>query len=225
MTSINTQTLRALGRIVEKPTATKRDELTVARHVLRKFCAVRDEIYSERRALSREAGKLRQFEPFTKKSADALEQQASIHRGAELEILRPVLLAYGQLLIHDRDGYMAALGFDAVCDLLNANRIEREQARADGVDTLRGLIFTRNLEDSASHRGEDSKRGPLFEACYAAFCHFIIHAPEGSLPDPFGPNGPLYGVPVRVLNPDGTETVKRPDLVVHDAAGSRVVKR
>ncbi len=42
---------------------------------------------------------------------------------------------------------------------------------------------------------------------------------------PFGPDGPFYGVPVQVLNPDGTLTTKRPDLTVHDASDSRVVKR
>ncbi|GAB3380439.1 hypothetical protein [Azotobacter armeniacus] len=87
------------------------------------------------------------------------------------------------------------------------------------------LIFVRNLEDSASHRGEDCKRGPLFEACFAAMGHFIRTAPKGTLPDPFCPGGPLYGAPVRMVRPDGTVTVKRPDLTVHDASGSRVVKR
>lgn len=117
-----------------------------------------------------------------------------------------------------------------LCAEREAIHNERHALRRKANQLRRHLPFTRlaveRLEQQAGdHRGEDSKRGPLFEACYAAFCHFIIHAPEGSLPDPFGPNGPLYGVPVRVLNPDGTETVKRPDLVVHDADGSRVVKR
>jgi len=162
MTSINTQTLRALERIGTKPTVTKRDSLTIARHVLRRVCAFRESVRDERHVMRRHASKLRQFEPFTKPAADALDQQASVHRAAELEILRPVLMTYGQTLISDRDGYMASLGFDAVCDLIGVNVVEREQARAEGVDSLRDLIFTHSLEDSASHRGEDSKRGPLF---------------------------------------------------------------
>ncbi|ACO80203.1 hypothetical protein AvCA_40680 [Azotobacter vinelandii CA] len=75
------------------------------------------------------------------------------------------------------------------------------------------------------YRGEDFKRGPLFEACIEAMGHFIRTAPKGTLPDPFGPDGPLYGAPVRMVQPDGTVTIKRPDLTVHDASGSRVVKR
>ncbi|WKN20626.1 hypothetical protein [Azotobacter vinelandii] len=139
--------------------------------------------------------------------------------------IREILRAVGQSLLHDSDGYLAALGFDGVCDVLNVNTVEREQVRLEGVDDLSGLIFVHNLEDSASHRGEDFKRGPLFEACFAAMMEFCRTAPEGTLPDPFAPGGPLYGAPVRMVQPDGTVTIKRPDLTVHDASGSRVVKR
>lgn len=183
-------TIRTLANIGLKPGASLRDRLTIARYVLRQLCAERETIHDERHALRRKANQLRRHLPFTRMAVEQMEQQARDHRADELELLRPVLLAYGGSLIHDRDGYMAALGFDAVCDLLSVNRVEREKARADGVDDLAGLIFVRNLEDSASHRGEDSKRGPLFEACYFAFCEFILTALPGTLPDPFGPDGP-----------------------------------
>lgn len=225
MTMSHPQAVLILAGIAQKPGTTKRDSLTIARRVLRRICAYREAIHDQRRALRREAAKLREFEPFTKQQADALEQQARDYGAAQLEAVRPVLLAYGGDLIRDHSGYMQALGFDAVCDLLNVNTVEREQARRDGVDDLSGLIFIHNLEDSASHRGEDCKQGPLFEACFAAMAEFIRTAPEGSLPDPFGPDGPLYGAPVRMVQPDGTVTIKRPDLTVHDANGSRVVKR
>jgi len=65
----------------------------------------------------------------------------------------------------------------------------------------------------------------LFEACYVAFFEFIRTAPAGSLPDPFAPGGPLYGVATKQVHPDGSMTAKRPALVVHDASGSRVVER
>ncbi len=188
MTRLN---ITALANIGLKPTTTLRDSLTIARQVLRQLCAAREAIHDERHALRRKANQLRRHLPFTRLAVERMEQQARDHRADELKLLRPVLLAYGQSLIHDRDGYMAALGFDTVCDLLNVNPVEREQARADGVDDLAGLIFVHNLEDSASHRGEDSKRGPLFEACYAAFCDFIRTAPPGTLPDPFAPGAPF----------------------------------
>lgn len=184
-------TLRTLANIGLKPTASPRDRLTIARHVLRRVCAEREAIHDERHALRRKANQLRRHLPFTRLAVERMEQQARDHRTDELKLLRPVLLAYGQALIHDRDGYMAALGFDAVCDLLNVNPVEREQARAEGVADLAGLIFVHNLEDSASHRGEDSKRGPLFEACFTAFCEFVRTAPPGTLPDPFAPGAPF----------------------------------
>lgn len=215
----------ALAKIATKPTITKRDSLIVARRLLRHFCACREAIHEQRRAMRREAAKLREFEPFTKRQADTLEQQAGSYGSEQLEIIRPLLQSIGADLLHDSNGYMAALGFDAVCDLLNVNVVEREKARRDGVSDLSGLIFIHNLEDSASHRGEDFKSGPLFEACIAALGHFIRTCPEHLLPDPFAPGGPLYGAPIRMVRPDGTVTTKRPDLTVHDANGSRVVKR
>ncbi len=225
MTMTHAETIQRLAQIGLKPATTLRDSLTIARLVLRRCCAIREEAHGIRHALRRKARKLRQHLPFTKQQVADLEQLARDYGADQLAGTRTILVAYGESLILDRDGYMAALGFDAVCDLLSVNRVEREQARADGVADLSGLVFIHNLEDSASHRGEDSKRGPLFEACFLAMAEFIRTAPEGTLPDPFGPDGPFYGVPVRVLNPDGTETVKRPALVVHDANGSRVVER
>lgn len=225
MTMSHPQAVLILAGIAQKPGTTKRDSLTIARRVLRRICAYREAIHEERRELRRKANQLRRHLPFTKLAVESLEQQAQDYGTEQLAATRPVLLAYGGDLIRDHSGYMQALGFDAVCDLLNVNTVEREQARRDGVDDLSGLIFIHNLEDSASHRGEDFKRGPLFEACFAAMAEFIRTAPEGSLPDPFAPGGPLYGAPVRMVQPDGTITTKRPDLTVHDANGSRVVKR
>lgn len=37
---------------------------------------------------------------------------------------------------------------------------------------------------------------------------FVRNAPTDRLPDPFAPGGPLYGIPVHMLNPDGSVTIK-----------------
>lgn len=42
---------------------------------------------------------------------------------------------------------------DCVYDLLSVNTVEQVQARANGVDSLAGLVFTYDLETSASRRG------------------------------------------------------------------------
>lgn len=225
MTMTHAETIQRLAQIGQKPATTLRDSLTITRLVLRRCCAIREEVCDIRHALRRKARKLRQHLPFTAQRVEALELLAHDYNADRLASVRTILVAYGESLILDRDGYMDALGFEAVCDLLNVNRVDREQARAEGVADLSGLVFIHNLEDSASHRGEDTKRGPLFEACYAAMGEFIRTAPEGTLPDPFAPGGPLYGAPVHELHPDGSMTTKRPALVVHDANGSRVVER
>ncbi|WP_349618072.1 hypothetical protein [Azotobacter salinestris] len=189
MTPTQAVTLMKIGT---KPTTTHQTSLTIIRRAARYFCEIADAIHDERRMMRRGAAVLRRFEPFTKQQADALEQQAKDYGADTLATIRNVLLDLGQSLLHDGDGYLAALGFDGVCDVLNANTVEREQARLEGVDDLSDLIFVRNLEDSASHRGEDFKRGPLFEACLEAMGHFIRTAPKGTLPDPFAP-GEVFG--------------------------------
>lgn len=218
-------TIQALAMIGLKPGVTRRDKLTVSRRIARRLYEIREAIHAERHAMRREANKLRAHLPFTKRQVEALEEQARQHRADELSGTRDVLRGFGYMILRDPEGDSQALGFEALADWLNINRIEREEARREGWHTMRELVFVQNLEDSASNRGGDWKRGPLFEACFLAMAEFIREAPEGTLPDPFGPEGPFYGVPVRVLNADGSLTVKRPDLVVHDASGSRVVRR
>lgn len=219
-------TVRILADIGLKPTVTKRDTLTIARRICRHLCAVRSEIRQQRRELRRQARKLRQFEPFTKLAADAMERQARDHRAAEWESVRRVMLGYGRLILNDPDGTAEALGFDTLADLLNINRTDREQARREGWHTLAELVAIYALENSAERgRGDRGEASPLYQACNLAIMEFIRECPPELLPDPFAPGGPLYGLPVRVMKPDGTLTTKRPALVVHDDAGSRVVER
>jgi len=218
--------VRTIADIGMKPTVTKRDSLTIARRLVRLFCERREEIRHERNELRRTAVEMRHFLPFTKKAVADMEQQARDHRAAELEAIRVVLVGNGRLILTDSEGYAEALGFDALCDLLNVNVVDREKARREGWTTLRELVSLRDLENSAERRSDEWGAGsPLYQACHLALVEFIRTCPEHLLPDPFAPGGPLYGAPVRMVNPDGTMTIKRPDLTVHDASGSRVVKR
>ncbi|MDH1056339.1 hypothetical protein [Aquipseudomonas alcaligenes] len=215
-----------LAHIGLKPSTTTRDTLTIARRIVRHLCARREVIHTERQQLRRQAAKLRQFAPFTQQQADTLEQEARNHRATELESLRAALLGYGRLILNDPDGTAEALGFDTLADLLNINRTDREQARREGWHTLAELVAIYALENSAERgRGERGEASPLYQACNLAIMEFIRECPPELLPDPFAPGGPFYGLPVRVMKPDGTLTTKRPALVVHDAAGSRVVER
>ena len=182
-----------LARIGMKPDTTKRDTLTIARRVLRNICQQRRTSHDERHALRRQARKLRQFLPFTAQAVADLEQQASEYQADTLAASRRVLIAYGQMIIHDRDGIAAALGFDQLADLLSINPIHREQARIDGGETLQGLAFVARMEDSADRQSEAwGDGGPLFEACMAAMTKFIKECPEHLLPDPFAA-GEVFG--------------------------------
>lgn len=217
--------LLTLAEIGEKPNATPRTKLIVARRTLRNIRSVCETIHEERRALRRQARKLRQRGPLTARHADALEQQAAAHREIELEAGELALLGYGAALLHDRDGWRDALGFDDLCDLLSVSPGARERARRKGMGSLAKLILVHRLEDSAGRRGEDTAEGPLFTAFGMAAAALIgVNLGDG-LADPFALGGPLYGVPVCLVKPDGSEIIKRPDLTVHDASGSRVVKR
>lgn len=50
-------------------------------------------------------------------------------------------------------------------------------------------------------------------------------APAEQLSDQLASGGTLYGSPVQALNHDGSVTIKRPALNVHDSNSARVMKR
>lgn len=189
---MTTNLIRTLAHIGEKPSTSRRDHLTITRRVVRALCERRQSIHAERRALRREASKLREHLPFTQRAAERLEQQAREHRAEELEKVRSLLVVYGQLILLDLDGYAEALGFEALADLLNINRVDRERARREGWTTLRDLIAIHDLENSADHRGAGPRSGsPLHQACQLALLEFIRTCPEHLLPDPFAPGAPF----------------------------------
>ncbi|TNF82798.1 hypothetical protein FGE05_10840 [Pseudomonas sp. ICMP22404] len=188
---MKTNIVIALLDIAQKPDASMSTSLITTRRICRIFGQRADAIRSERRAIRREAGKLRAFLPFTTSRIDELQQQATEHRRAERDDLRKVLGAFGRSLMLDTEGLMDGLGFDRVCDLLGVNTVEREAARKDGVNGLAELVFAHSLEDSAARRGQEWNDAPLFNACQVAFNNFIRECPEHLLPDPFAPGAPF----------------------------------
>lgn len=182
--------VRTLANIASKPSASPSVKLVAARRVCRLFCLELDTITAERRALRRQAAKLRAFLPFTAATVADLEQQADNHMIHSAANLRTALAGFGRVLVLDAEGVAAALGFDAVCDLLNINPAHREQARKDGGESLRGLVFIAGAEDSAEQHAADWNNGPLFRACLLAMREFMSEHP-GTLPDPFAPGAPF----------------------------------
>lgn len=182
----------ALCKIASKPNASASTQLITVRRTCRAIAHQLDSIRSERSAMRREAGKLKAFMPFTRQAIADLGQRAQEHREAERSGARNVLAELGRSLMLDREGLAGTLGFDRICDLLNVNTVEREQARQEGISSLENLVFIHVLEDSAERRGQDWSDAPLFNACHAAMANFIKECPEHLLPDPFAP-GEVFG--------------------------------
>jgi hypothetical protein len=105
------------------------------------------------------------------------------------------------------------------CDLLNINRADRADLTDE--DGIVQLVYLRGLEDSAEHRGQDFKDGPLFNAMALVFIYFLCNHSEGKkLGDSlFEPGGLLSGVPKYRQLRDGSMERMPPRLqVVSDSA-------
>ncbi|MDF2489695.1 MAG: hypothetical protein K0S77_2317 [Pseudomonas sp.] len=166
-------------------------QFITTRRICRNISRNLDAIQAERRAMRRQAGKLKAFLPFTRQAIADLEEQAQTHRSVERAKALVALAGFGRSLLLDQGGLAQALGFGNLCDLLSVNTVEREQARRDGITSLNDMVFTHALEDSAERRGQDWNDAPLFNACHAAMADFIRDCPDGVLPDPFAPGAPF----------------------------------
>lgn len=193
----------SLCNIALKPDTSAATKLITNRRICRAVVHQLDSIRAERRAMRREAGKLKAFLPFTRQAIADLEQQAQSHREDERSGAHVVLAGLGQSLMFDREGLADALGFDHMCDLLSVNPVHRQQAHKDGDTSLRGLVYISQLEDSSTSYGDEwGAGGPLYRACHAAMIRFIKECPEHLLPDPFAPGeafGPKLPPKLRVV--------------------------
>ncbi|MBH3409861.1 hypothetical protein [Pseudomonas putida] len=185
-----TPTMR-LCDIALKPGISASTQLITTRRICRNISSNLDSIQAERRAMRRQAGKLKAFLPFTRQAIADLEEQAQTHRSNESDKAVVALKGFGRSVLFDHDGLAIALGFERLCDLLGVNTVEREQARREGITSLEGLVFTHALEDSAERRAQEWNDAPLFNACHAAMADFIRDCPDGVLPDPFALGAPF----------------------------------
>ncbi|MCE4053871.1 hypothetical protein [Pseudomonas sp. Au-Pse12] len=178
--------------IALKPGNSAATRLIITRRICRAIAEHLDAIRCERRALRRQAGKLKAFLPFTRQAIAELEEQASEHQEAARSGAQSALAGFGQSLMFDREGLAQAVGFDLMCDLLGVNPVHRQQASANGDTSLRGVVYLSQLEDSAARKSDGwGAGGPLYRACHAAMIQFIKECPEHLLPDPFAPGAPF----------------------------------
>lgn len=194
MSNINLKVAEKLAAIARKSGLSKRTMFILTRRIIQQGLRHRDQIRVERRVFRREARKLEAYLPFTEKQMGILESKSREHRQPEMVDIRKGLIGLGYHIIHDTDGTYADIGFEGLCDLLNINPVHRKAAIVEEEPSLAGLIYIGRLENSVSRQSDVwGDGGPLFEACFVAMMDWIRTAPEGALPDLFGPSSPFAG--------------------------------
>lgn len=153
-----------------KPDASPRTLLIAIRRLCRVYLDELEVIADERQALRRKAAYLGQFKPFTAGQVIDFEFFAKHHRTYHELSLHEELAEIGRHVLTDSMKAFSTLGFDGVCDVLNVSREQRERYRGgEHVDSLAGLVFVWELENSSETKGAGwAQRGPLYAACSAA---------------------------------------------------------
>ncbi|MCY0913229.1 hypothetical protein [Massilia antarctica] len=159
------------------------------------------------------------------KSSAHIEVVIGIHNEA-LEMNRRI----GEALVTLAPCLDEDLTFKERLDLLNCNAadfVEIEEGH-------RGMLYLMGvycLEDSATHRRDEWNDRPLHSAVNAHVQYQVYSTPRGEavMSEIFekarAPGGVFHGVPTYFRQADGSMLRQAPSLVVHDAAGSRVVER
>lgn len=195
-----------------------RTRLIAMRRALRHVLACDEDVLQVLRAQIRA---LKRQLPFSKSklaSVEALLKECREHN-------RALVLDFGKSLRDHHQAIEQSMTYDELCDVLCVNPVHRVEA-AEAEKGLFGITWIGGqFEDSATHYGsDDTGQGPITRAISAAMTDWMIKNKD-KLPDPFAPGGPFYGAPVYYPQPDGTMARQSARLTVHDAQGSRVVKR
>ncbi|MBA6066373.1 hypothetical protein [Pseudomonas mosselii] len=200
MSTIKLEIAEKIASIANKPNLSRKTMLILTQRVVRNGLAKLQQIRDERRVFRREAAKLKAYQ-VAQHQADILLEKSKSHREDDHKTTKQGLIGLGYHLVKDTDNSYDAIGFDCLCDLLSINPVHRPAIQNDERG-LAGLIYVARLENSASPQSEGwGEGGPLFEACFMAMVDWIKTAPEGDLPDLFGPGSPFAGVEVVQVNP------------------------
>lgn len=218
------ENFQRLCEIGEQPYQSTRAQLLIVRRVVRHICSCREEHDRELARLIRQA---KRGLPFTQAALDGL--LANKRESQQLD--RGAIKAMGaQIVAIDRD-IKRIMTFAHVADIFAIGISRRAEAETYYAEHgLLGLLFTAQLEDTASMRDGDwyryySDRGPSVIAVHEYMIDWMTKNSD-KLPDPFAPGAPFYGMPTYSMKPDGTLQRNAPALTVHSQDGSsRVVKR
>ncbi|GFM89288.1 hypothetical protein PSCICO_46870 [Pseudomonas cichorii] len=201
-----------------------RSQLILARRLVRQSLQDREAVQAFFRE---EVKKAEAGLPFTQRR---LEIAKDLQRQSR-DGFRTGLLEIGKWLYQSDEALTEKYGFDGVCDVLEVNPVHRPEVLKWAEDKSRAIstaAFIVGMEDSARQRSgrhpADWKEGTFFQVFLEMQVDLFRRKPE-LMPDPTAPGGPLYGIPVYHQQSDGTMARQSSPLTVHDAQGSRVVKR
>ncbi|WP_429497093.1 hypothetical protein ACQUFY_04555 [Robbsia andropogonis] len=173
--------------------------------------------------------------PFNKSRAEKIRSDATIcdeHRKG----MKAMQQAIGRTLINIGCELDEQLTFDAMCDLLEVNQVDRKEIRDCDYTDKRDFMTIASIfgyDHSATFRekGQQSKTGTVYWAINREVLRVMFDTPEGReasdrlWKDALAPGGLFYGLPVYYQQADGSMARKSADLTVHDSDGSRVIER
>lgn len=203
-------------------------EFAIIRHYVRTNFARQDEAVSLLKRIERIVEHYKKS-PFDRHRL----KEATAHLEAVREHLQTVYRAgesLGRIIFELAPRIDAVTTMEQRLELLNCNVADRGRLDEPNIGLLE-LVAVYCVEDSAAHRGDEFLDRPLFNAVNAEMHRVMFRTPEGRavskpiMDAAFEPSGILHGVPTYYRQPDGTMKRKAPSLVLHDAAGSRVIER
>lgn len=221
---MKTENLRRLCEIGQQPFQSTRAQLLIARRVVRHLCICRDHYERELAQMIRLA---KRGLPFTQAALDGLLANKRESQNLDLGAIK----AMGAHIVSLDKLVKRHMTFDHVADIFGINVSRRAEAEGYYAEHgLLGLLFTAQLEDTASMRDGAwydyySDRGPSVIAVHAYMIDWMVKNSD-KLPNPFAPGAPLHGMPTYSIAQDGTLHRNAPALTVLSQDGtSRVVSR
>lgn len=203
-------------------------DFAIIRHYARANRARRADAKAQLRSIVQIAAQYRES-PFDRHRL----KKANAHMDTILEHLRSIRRAdqaLGRLIYELAPRIDAMTTMEQRLELLNCNVADRAELDEPNIGLIE-LIAAYCVEDSAAHRRDQYSDRPLYNAVNAEMMRVMFRTPEGRaaskpiMDSAFEPGGILHGVPTYYRQADGTMKRKAPSLVLHDAAGARVIER
>ena len=154
-----------LCRLANKPEATPRARLICIRRICRIYAGDLAWIEESRTNYRRASTIAKQGLPFTARKVEMLDLAADLNLKVEEQAMLEALANYARQTMLGEHGTIEALGFDALCDVLNVNPTRR--AEYQSAASLAELVLAGAEDCADSYRALPTPAGlgPLHLAC------------------------------------------------------------